>query len=166
MEKQQKLNPQTGEQENESNINVKDIIFIVLNNWMWFALSVFLCLLATAFYYKSQPKEYTNNATILLRDNAKGGAKGQNMDAIFATMGFDNTNLSLENEMYIIKSTPLMMSVVERLGLNTWCTRDKMFRKETYYKNNPLQLHFYNTQVDSVPISMAVEVSLPTSPCV
>ncbi|MBQ3950427.1 MAG: hypothetical protein II661_08135, partial [Bacteroidales bacterium] len=93
-------------QENENSLNIRDLIFIVINNWYWFVISVFVCLVIAAFVYKSKPKTYSANAQVLLRDDATGKSyKSQNMDAIFANMGMGNTGLSLENEMYIIKST-------------------------------------------------------------
>ena len=54
MENQQQLRsvqgPQGGlqgdaQKENESTISLRDIVFLVINNWYWFALSLFVCLL-------------------------------------------------------------------------------------------------------------------------
>ena len=63
---------QNPSQENESAISLRDIVFIVLNNWYWFVISVILALVVTAFVYKSKPKAFTDNATILLRDDNNG----------------------------------------------------------------------------------------------
>ena len=161
MDNNQILNQtQNPTQENESAISLKDLVFIVLNNWYWFVISVFVCLVVTAFVYKSKPKTYTDNATILLRDESGNkGYKGQNMDAIFATMGMGNSGLTLENEIYIIKSTPLLMKTAERLGMNSWCNRNDMFKKVSYYTDSPMRLKVYNKQVDSVKLTMTMEVT-------
>ena len=151
---------QNPSQENESAISLRDIVFIVLNNWYWFVISVILALVVTAFVYKSKPKAFTDNATILLRDdnNGKVGNR-QNMDAIFANMGFDNSSLSLENEIYIIKSTPLLMKTAGRLGMDSWCSRNSPFRKISYYKDRPMSLKMFNMQVDSVQLALSLEVT-------
>ena len=147
-------------QENENAISIRDLVFIVLNNWYWFVISVFLCLVITAFAYKSKPKTFTSNATILVReDNGNRYSRGQNMDAIFANMGLNSSSLSLENEMYIIKSTPLLMKTAERLGMNSWCARSDAFKKVSYYKDSPMRLKVYNKQVDSVKLAMTMEVT-------
>ena len=147
-------------QENENSLNIRDLIFIVINNWYWFVISVFVCLVIAAFVYKSKPKTYSANAQVLLRDDATGKSyKSQNMDAIFANMGMGNTGLSLENEMYIIKSTPLLMKTAERLGLNSTCSRNDIFRKVSYYKDAPMRLKVYNKQVDSVNLTLSMEVT-------
>jgi hypothetical protein len=147
-------------QENENAVSIKELIFIVLNNWYWFVISVFVCLVITAFVYKSKPKTFSATGQILLRDEGGSkGYKGQNMDAIFANMGFNNSGLSLENEMYIIKSTPLLMKTAERLGMNSWCSRSNTFKKVSYYKDSPMHLEVYNKQVDSVKLAMTMEVT-------
>ena len=157
----QVINQQQGvPQENENTLNIRDLIFIVLNNWYWFVISVFLCLVVTAFVYKSKPKTFSASGQILLRDEGGSkGYKGQNMDAIFAYMGFNSSGLSLENEMYIIKSTPLLMKTAERLGMNSWCVRSNTFKKVSYYKDSPMRLTVYNKQVDSVKLAVSMEVT-------
>ena len=32
------------QQEGENTISLRDIVFLVINNWYWFALSLFVCL--------------------------------------------------------------------------------------------------------------------------
>ena len=61
----------TGSNDNEMNINIRDIVFMVLNNWYWFVISVLVCLVAAGFVYKAQPKTFTASGTILVRDNDK-----------------------------------------------------------------------------------------------
>ena len=81
----------------ETGINIRDLVFIVLNNWYWFVLSVVVCLIATAFIYKAQPKTYTAQGTILVRDSNQKSYSRDNMDAILSNMGMSSSGLSLEN---------------------------------------------------------------------
>ena len=161
MDNNQILNQtQNPTQENESSVSIRDIIFIVLNNWYWFVISVFVCLVVTAFIYKSKPKTFTDTASILVRDEASSkGMRTQNMDAIFANMGLNSGGLTLENEIYIIKSTPLLMKTADRLGMNSWCRRNDAFKKVSYYTDSPMRLKVYNKQVDSVKLAMTMEVT-------
>ena len=109
-----------GVENQEHSINIRDIVFMVINNWYWFVASVVLCLVIAGFIYKAQPKTYTATGTILVRDNNNnGGYSRRNLDALFNTMGMDNSNLSLENEIYMLRSSSLMSQVVSRLGLQT-----------------------------------------------
>ncbi|MDO4218099.1 MAG: polysaccharide biosynthesis tyrosine autokinase [Bacteroidales bacterium] len=147
-------------QEGESTISLRDIIFLVINNWYWFVISVFICMLVAGFAYKAQPKTYEQSAQILLRDDTKKTSAGsQNMDAIFQQMGMESSNLSLENEIYILKSSPLMTNVVRRLGLNNSCSYTRLFSKTAYYKDSPLELNVFNNTVGEDKFSVAIEVT-------
>ena len=139
---QHQIGPGAGaEGQNENMISVRDIIFMVLNNWYWFVISVLVCLVAAAFYYKAQPKTYTASGTIMVRDNGNQiKYSARNMDQILNNMGMDNSNLSLENEIYMLRSSWLMSQVVVRLGLDHSCTRNDLFKKITYYSDAPLEL--------------------------
>ena len=138
---QQQLGQGAEAQQNESMISVRDLIFLVLNNWYWFVISVLVCLIVAAFVYKAQPKTYTASGTIMVRDNGNQVKyQSRNMDQILSNMGMDNSNLSLENEIYMLRSSWLMSQVVERLNLNYPCTRNDLFKKITYYRDAPLEL--------------------------
>ena len=109
MENQQQLRNVQGvqsgaQQENESTISLRDIVFLVINNWYWFALSLFVCLVVAGLVYKTKPKEYEYTTTIMLRDENNGGPQ-RNIDAIFNSM--DNGMRSLENEVYMLRSSLL-----------------------------------------------------------
>ena len=95
-----------GDGENEKTLSIRDLVFLVLNNWWWFVISVVACLIIAGFYYKSQPKTWTASGTILVRDESNNVRyQSRNMDQILSNMGMDNTNLSLENEIYMLKSS-------------------------------------------------------------
>lgn len=172
MENQQQLrvtqNPQGGaanQQDAESTISLRDLVFFVINNWYWFALSLFVCLVIAAMVYKSKPKAYEYTTTILVRDESNNRSyQSRNMDAIFNSMGVDNSWHSLENEIYLIKSTAITRGVVESLELNKGCERNGFFTKISYYKDRPIDMKVYVRQLDvnsdEVPqASIAVNVT-------
>ena len=148
--------------ESENTISIKDIIFIVINNWYWFAISVVVCLVIAAFAYKAQPKSYSASGTIMVRDNGKKVYSGGNMDAIFSNLGMDNSSLSLENEIYMLRSSSLMDQVVIRLGLDHPCSRHDLFRKISYYKDAPLYLSA--TGIGFSPDTTDLEIHIDITP--
>ena len=163
MENQQiknQQNPQgANQQDSENGLNLRDIIFLVLNNWYWFVISLFVCLVLSAVIYKTKPKTYGQAAKIMVRDEqSKGGYQARNMDAIFNSMGMDNGMHSLENEIYLLQSSSLMKNVVTRLNLNNTCSRNSLFKKISYYKDKPLEMKVFS-EIDERPeVSIAVEV--------
>jgi len=129
MENQQQLqnvqNPQANNnQDSESTISLRDLVFIVINNWYWFALSIFVCLLVAGIIFKTKPKDFECRSTIMVRqdENNRNGYM-RNMDAILNTMGDDFGVHSLENEIFLLKSSPLAKNVVTKLNLNQMCDR-------------------------------------------
>ena len=164
MENQQiknQQNPQgANQQDSENGLNLRDIIFLVLNNWYWFVISLFVCLVLSAVIYKTKPKTYGQAARIMVRDEqSKGGYQARNMDAIFNSMGMDNGMHSLENEIYLLQSSSLMKNVVTRLNLNNTCSRNSLFKKISYYKDKPLEMKVFS-EIDERPeVSIAVEVT-------
>ena len=61
----------------ESELNLGDILQTVLANWYWFVLSVVVCAGAAFLYLKWAPKVYTRTASVLIKDDAKGGAMSE-----------------------------------------------------------------------------------------
>ena len=139
---------------------MRDIVFIVLNNWYWFAASLILCLAISAVVYKTKPKVYGHTSTILVRDN-EGTMRYQarNIDAVFNSMGMEAGNQSISNEIYILKSSSLMKNVVKRLDLNNTCSRNGLFTKISYYNDRPIQLKVFNQSNEKSEITLEVQVT-------
>ena len=68
-----------GQQENENTISLRDIVFLVINNWYWFALSLFVCLVVAGLIYKTKPKTYEYTTTVLVRDEIQGKGQQRNI---------------------------------------------------------------------------------------
>lgn len=64
-----------------------------LANWMWFALSVVLCVGAGFFYQQCQPRVYQRQSTMLIEDAGGGSGsmrsrgRGGNMNALLELNG-------------------------------------------------------------------------------
>ena len=148
------------QQEKETTISLRDIVFIVLNNWYWFAASLIICLAVSAVVYKTKPKIYGQTSTIMVRDN-EGTMRYQsrNMDAIFNSMGMEGGMQSISNEIYLLQSSSLMKNVVKRLNLNNTCSRNSLFTKISYYTDRPVQLKVFNQKTDKPEVNIAMEVT-------
>ena len=99
------------------NTAIADLLGILWRNRFWFALSIIIAVSIAVFYVRSTPKTYSRTATILIKDDKKGGG-GISEAAAFQDM-FSMGSNSVYNEMGILKSRQLMLQVVEQLGLET-----------------------------------------------
>ena len=164
MEVQQQMinqqSPQSMNQDTESTISLRDIVFLVINNWYWFALSLFVCLVIAGVVYKTKPKTYEYRTTIMVRDeSSRNYYQYRNMDAILNSMGDDMGSHSLENEIHMMRSSSLAKNVVTKYGLNKTCSRNGLFTKISYYKDSPLEMKVYTQYAENSEVNLTVEVT-------
>lgn len=91
------------------NINLRDIIELIIANWYWFALSVFICVSAAYLYTRTLVPVYQHQAVMLV----KTGGKNANSD-ISAMLELQGgiTGSGVENEMFILRSHQLVREIV------------------------------------------------------
>lgn len=89
---------------------IADMLSAVYRNRKWFILSVAVCVLIGFLYLKSSPKIFLRTATVLVKDEQKGG--GVNGAAAFQDL-FSLGGSTVDNEVGIFKSKRLMRTVVE-----------------------------------------------------
>ena len=154
-------NPQTNNSsDSESTISIRDLVFIVINNWYWFALSIFVCLLIAGIVFKTKPKEYECRSTIMVRqDSNNRNQYMRNMDAIINNVGDNFGTDLLENEMYLMKSSPLAKNVVTKLNLHQMCDRKGLFTKISYYHDRPLEMKVFTQNTDFTDVNIVVKVT-------
>ena len=159
MENQQNNNVRRQEQE-ETTIDIREILFLVLHNWWIFLLSIIVCGGIAFFVAKIQAPTYEESAMILIRDEKAGGASAFEGAALFDDLGMFGKGLVLENEIYVLQSTPLMSKVVDKLNLQVNYQVNTVFKKRDLYGESPIRLTMMNKKGEPNEVSMKVEVLL------
>ena len=155
-------NDDTRKQEQE--INLTDIFYLVLTNWYWFVLSVLICGGVTFFYLKSSSKVYSRKASILIRDDSKGGAMSES--AVFSDLSLFGGKRNVDNEVLVFQSRHLMEEVARRLHLDMSYKVKSGLRHEELYTHSPVTVSFPEaeerqvikvsvTPVDSVTVRLS-----------
>lgn len=119
-------------------IRIQDLWGMFLPKWHWFALSLLLTLSVAALYILSSPNIYTRSASILVKDDSKGGSASGALSNEFADLGMFKSNTNINNELLTISSPTLMTEVVKRLGLNETFTVRRGLKKVQLYKSSPV----------------------------
>lgn len=101
--------------EEENELNLIDMYRVVRANWYWFLLSVAVCCAVAVLYLGWAPKIYQRTATVLIKDDTKGGGAASEA-AVFEDLNMFNMKRSVDNELLVFKSKQLMKSVVKRLA--------------------------------------------------
>lgn len=82
-----------------------------LGYWYWFALGLILAGIAAVLYLRYTPRVYTASAKIKILNKTKG------LELPSSAFIFNRSNINLENEIEILKSSRIIENVVDRLDL-------------------------------------------------
>lgn len=124
----------------EEEISIADILQLIWSNRYWFILSVFLCIGVAFFYLQSSSKIYSRKATVLIRDDSKGG--GLSESSAFADLGLFGGKRNVDNELLIFQSRHLMEEVARRLHLDISYKIKEGLRNKELYTHSPVVLSF------------------------
>jgi len=149
--KQDAFNPAPREEESE--ISLVDILHVVKINWYWFVLSVALCFGVAVIYLLRTPKVYTRTASVLIKDDSKGGTISES--AAFEDLGMFNVKRNVDNEILVFQSEQLMAQAARRLHLDINYTVHQGLRTTDLYTHAPVTLQFFDTE-EAQEFSMVV----------
>ena len=119
-----------------SGLNLKSIVALLLSKWYWFVLSLIVTLSAGALYILKTTPLYTRSASIMIKDESKGGNGSTSVD--MSELGIASGKVNLENEINALKSPSLMSEVVDRLNLNDTYNIKEGLRLNQLYKQSPV----------------------------
>lgn len=133
-------NRKTNNKPTDDFIRIQDLWGMFLPKWHWFALSLVVTLSVAALYILSTPNVYTRSASVLVKDDSKGGSASSALSNDFADLGMFKSNTNINNELLTISSPTLMTEVVKRLGLNETYTIRKGLKRVQLYKVSPVSV--------------------------
>lgn len=129
--------PIFSQQEEESDFNLKELLYKYLSYWKWFLLSLTIALCAAFVYLRYQTPVYSIKSSILIKDEEKGP------DAMLKELDLFSSNKVIDNEIEILKSYTLMEKVVTDLNLHVnYFTKENFSKEEELYFGSPVDLRF------------------------
>jgi len=133
-------------QNEESSINIMDLIIPYLRNWKSYVVCVTLCLLGTFFYLKNITPIYQASTSLMLKNENNKGSLGSLGD--FENLGiYGGSSSEVENELEILKSRHLVEATISRLKTNIEFWEINGFKKIPIYQNTPVQIKELNQSV-------------------
>lgn len=107
--------------------------------WYLYVLIFPIAVGLAYLYLRVTPKKYEATAMLLIKDEEKSGQLVE--EAIFDDLGLlSKKKKSLENEVLILKSTPLMENVVQNLELQYEYFSLEFMKKRDIYKDSPIRV--------------------------
>ena len=145
----------------EENIDVKELLFKYLIHWPWFVGAVVACLIAAWVYLYMSTPVYNISATVLIKDDKKGGSAG--MLSGLESLGLDgmiSSSQNIDNEIEVLRSKTIVKEVVEDLGLYISYTDEDEFLSRNMYKTSPVQVSLTPQEADLLEEPMIVKMAL------
>ena len=145
----------------EENIDVKELLFKYLIHWPWFVGAVVACLIAAWVYLYMSTPVYNISATVLIKDDKKGGSAG--MLSGLESLGLDgmiSSSQNIDNEIEVLRSKTIVKEVVEDLGLYISYADKDEFPSRNLYKTSPVQVSLTPQEADLLEKPMIVEMAL------
>ena len=128
-------------EEKEENTNWQAIFFKYIIRWPWFITSVIFCLVCAWLYLKVTTPVYDINASIIIKDDKKGGNTGNDLSA-FEDLGIISSSKNIDNEIEILRSKSLIKDVVSELELYISYSSAGKLPKNDLYGSSPILVHF------------------------
>lgn len=127
-------------QTQKGGIKIREFLYMCLEHWYWFVISVIVCMACAFIYLKRTAPTYMKTASLLIKTDSQGRSISTNA-AMFEDLGISSGNSYVLDEIQIINSPDLMREVVRRLNLNIRYTTEGKFRDiELYGSQLPVQV--------------------------
>jgi len=145
-------NQQWIEESSDQIFSLVDLLHVVISNWKWFVISIVICCGIAIFYLKSTPPIYTRAASVLIKDDSKGGAISES--AAFEELSMFNVKRNVDNEILVFKSQRLMRETIKKLNIDISYTVKQGLRTIELYTQSPVFLSFPETdEIESFSFS-------------
>ena len=98
-------------------INYQELLFKCIIHWPWFVFSVLVCLIAAWTYLHFQTTVYQVSASIMIKDDKKGGGGNSADLESLGLGGMITSTQSIDNEIEVLRSKTILKEVVNNLEL-------------------------------------------------
>lgn len=142
-------------EENE-NINIKDVLNKYLKYWYWFIICTIISLFCAFYYLRYTPKQYNSNAKILL--NNSQSSVGELAGVIDITkLGSTEADGEITDQIEIIKSRRILEKVIKKNNYNiSYFNIGKVIESEISPEDSPIKI-IVNSDTPSFTINVKIE---------
>ncbi len=124
--------------EENSSFNLQAELNKYLKKWIWFLLSVLVALFLAWLYLRYTPKQYLTQTSILVAssENKKSSVSLDDFTNLSLGGGIGGNNL--QDEISIMKSKPLLFSLVKKLNLDVQIYKEGKVVSTNIYDDAPI----------------------------
>lgn len=137
---------QTHDEAQEESLNIREIIKPYILRWYWFVIGAIVAVVLGWFFLRYSVPVYSTESTLLIKEVKKSTSGQPELSVIseLGGIGGMGTN-SVDNEIEILKSKKLMLSVVKEKSLETGIfAQGKLKETELYKETAPFIVRVIN----------------------
>ena len=145
----------------EKKVDIQEIFFKYLIHWPWIVGAVILCVIVAWIYLRMVTPVYNISATVLIKDDKKGGASSQLSE--LENLGLDgmfSSSQNFDNELEVLRSKTLAKEVIQQLNLYVSYMDEDEFPAQDMYKISPIQVSLTPQEADKLSDPMIVKMAL------
>lgn len=146
-------------EENEEEINLREILDKYIHRWKWFAISIFTFLFIGVFVYLNLDRKYSITSSVLLREDKAGGSASSNSPlGSLQELGLLSSTNNIDNEVAVFSSPNLMRQVVLTLEIQTTYFEKGIFRDTEVYNKCPYYARLENIKADELNGNIEMDI--------
>jgi len=124
--------------EQDDEIDLKRLLFLLIRKWYWLVMGLFLGITGAYLFVKYTPDKYQVNTSLLVTDESKGfDLENLFMDGMMGSSG----KASLQNELEFLRSYTLNHQAVDNLNWQTFWQKKNLIIWNGIYLNEPFILN-------------------------
>ena len=145
----------------DKEIDIQELLFKYLIHWPCFVGAVIVCLIAAYIYLYIATPVYNISATVLIKDDKKGGSSNNvaGLDEL-GLSGLITSSQSIDNEIEVLRSKTLVKEVVNYLNLYVTYQDDDQIPSKELYKTSPVQVNMTPQEAEKLKTKVVIEMVL------
>ena len=128
------------QKEEEASFDIKTIFTLVVLNWQWFLLSMFIFVCGSLIYLRYANSVYQVSAKMLIKEEQSNRGRAGQMLSNMQDLGFMTNSTGIDNEIEILKSRVLALEAVKDLKLYVEYRSEGKIKKVLVYKYQPISV--------------------------
>ena len=140
----------SAENEGESWFSFQNLFAVLILNWQWFLLTIFIFLCGAFIYLRYTAPTYSVSARMLIKEDKNSRRSSANMLSNMQDLGFMTNSVGLENEMEILQSNLLLRDAVMDLKLYAEYYSKGYVKKNLVYGTQPINVDLDRLSLDSL----------------
>ncbi|MGR3790794.1 GumC family protein [Flavobacterium sp. TN-1] len=145
------------QEENISEINIKEILNKFLRNWYWFVVLVILSLSLAKVYLRYATSIYKASTTVLIKDKESGGLASE-LSVLEDISSFGGAKNKIDDEIEILKSRNIVKKTLLSGGFNINYYAVGRIKTTDIYGKSPIKIFFENKEKSDLDTTLVVSL--------